>query len=209
MTLHEHLHWRYATKQFTTDKTVSEADLNYILEAGNLAATSYGLQPFGIVVVTDQAQKDVLQAAAYNQEQVGHNSALLVICARTDVDADYIANYTKLIETTRDLEPGATDDFKNVMVQTLTNLPKEQLQSWCEKQTYLVLATMMAAAAEKRVDGCPMEGFDNQEVNNILGLAEHNLHATTLFPIGYRADSDNTQHYKKVRKDFDQVIIKK
>jgi len=202
------LEWRYATKAFDTEKDLPAADLNYILECGNLAATSFGLQPFGLVVVTDQAKKDALMKAAYGQIQVGQNGALVVLCARTDVDEAFITNYTNRIESVRGLEAGSVDGYKDVMVGALTSKTFDEVLIWSQKQTYIVLGSMMIAAAEKMIDGCPMEGFDAAAFNEILGLKEHNLHATSLLPLGYRAESDDTQHYAKVRRELKDVVVR-
>jgi nitroreductase len=181
--------------------------LNYLLEASNLAATSYGLQPFKIVVVTDNEKKQALMGEAYNQGHVGENSALLVFAARTDVDAAYIAEYTARIESTRGLPSGAVDGYKDMMVGHLTNLTDADRLVWAQKQAYIALGTIMLAAAEKGIDHCPMEGFNPAGFNQILGLAEHNLHATVILPIGYRSAEDDTQHYAKVRKDLKDLVV--
>lgn len=208
MTTHEILNWRYATKKFDTSKELSAADVDYILAAGNLAATSYGLQPFGIVVVTDEAKKQALQEAAYGQAQVGTNGALLVICGRTDVNAEFIADYTARIEKIRGLEAGAIDGYKDMMTGDLTNRAPEDVTNWSVKQSYIVLGTMMMAAAERHIDGSPMEGFEPAKVKDILNLEAHNLHPATMFAIGYRSADDETQHYTKVRRELEDVVVR-
>ena len=207
-TIIENLQWRYATKAFDTSKELPAADLDYILEAGRLSASSYGLQPFKIVVVTDEAKKQELMGHAYGQAHVGANSALIVLAARTDVDEAMIADYTARIEATRGLPAGATDGYKDMMVGHLTNLPVEVRTTWAQKQAYIALGSMMVAAAEKMVDGCPMEGFSSDAFNETLGLAAHNLTATVIFPVGYRAASDDTQHYAKVRRTAEDMIVR-
>lgn len=202
------LSWRYATKKFDTSKTVPPEAIEYILEAGNLAATSYGLQPFQIVVVTDQAKKDAIKDAAFGQVQVAENSALLVIAARTDVDEAMIAEYSTRIETVRGLPAGTVDGYKAMMVGHLTSLTPEVRLTWAQRQSYLALGTMMVAAAETSVDHCPMEGFDPAAVNEILGLAEHQLYATAFLALGYRSPEDETQHYAKVRKSMADLVIR-
>lgn len=202
------LNWRYATKEFDATREVSEADLNYILEAGNLAATSYGLQPFKIIVVTDKEKKQALVPAAYGQAHVGENSALIVLAASTNIDEAFITEYTTRTETVRGLEAGALDGYKKLMVGQLADLSAANRLVWAQKQAYIALGTMLAAAAEKEVDQCPMEGFDPVAFNEILGLAAHNLHATVIMPLGYRSPEDKTQHYKKVRRDMSEMVVK-
>lgn len=207
-TIIENLNWRYATKVFDTSKELSAADLDYILEAGRMSASSYGLQPFKIIVVTDETKKQELMGHAYGQIQVGENSALVILAARTDVDEAMIADYTARIEATRGLPAGSVNDYKDMMVGHLTNLPAEARIVWAQKQAYIALGTMMMAAAEKMVDGCPMEGFSADGFNEGLGLAAHNLTATVIFPVGYRAASDDTQHYAKVRRTAEDMIVR-
>ena len=208
MHTHNWLGWRYATKKFDTSKELPAADLDYILAAGNLAATSYGLQPFKIVVVTNEAKKQALMGAAYNQVQVGENAAVIVLAARTDVDAAFIAEYTARIERERGLPTGAVDGYKDMMTGHLTSLTAEARLVWAQKQAYIALGTMMVAAAEKQVDHCPMEGFDPVQFNEILDLPAHNLHATVILPIGYRSAEDQTQNYKKVRQALSDMVVR-
>lgn len=207
-TIIENLNWRYATKGFDTSKELSTADLDYILEAGRLSASSYGLQPFKIVVVTGEAKKQELMGHAYGQAHVGANSALIVLAARTDVDEAMIADYTTRIEAIRGLPAGVTDGYKDMMVGHLTNLPIEVRTTWAQKQAYIALGSMMVAAAEKMVDGCPMEGFSAEGFDEVLGLTAHNLTASVIFPVGYRAEADATQHYAKVRRTADDMIMR-
>jgi nitroreductase / dihydropteridine reductase len=208
MHTHNWLQWRYATKQFDTSKELASEDLEYILAAGNLAATSYGLQPFKIVVVTDVEKKKALVPHAYNQAQVGENGALIVLAARTDIDAAYIAEFTNRIETTRQLPTGSVDGYKDMMVGDLTNRTAEARLAWAQKQAYIALGTMMVAASEKQIDNAPMEGFDPMKFNDILGLTEQNLHATVILALGYRHADDATQNYAKVRQAIDDIVVR-
>lgn len=208
MTIIENLKWRYATKVFDTTKTLAEADLNTILEAGNLAATSYGLQPFKMVVVTDEAKKQALVEHAYGQTQIAQNGALIVLSVCTDVDADYIAEYTSRIETTRGLPAGSVDGYKDMMVGDLPNRTPEARLAWAQKQAYIALGTMMAAASELRIDNAGLEGFSPDGFNQVLGLSEMNLHASVLLVLGYRSNEDATANYAKVRKDINNIVVK-
>jgi nitroreductase len=202
------LKWRYATKKFDTSKELTTEDLNYVVEAGNLAPTSYGLQPFKIVVVTNNEIKKSLVSHAYQQEQVGENGALIVLAVRTDIDADFISKYTQNIEVTRGLPTGAVSGFKDMMVNQLASLTPEARTTWAQKQAYLALGVMMVAAAEKGIDSCPMEGFNSNAFNEVLGLTAHNLHATLVLPLGFRSTEDKTQEYKKVRSDINDITLK-
>jgi len=203
----ENLKWRYATKAFDTNKTVAAADLDTILAAGNLAATSYGLQPFTFVVVDDAAKKQALVEHAYGQTQVAANGVLIVLAARTDVDAAYISEFTARIESTRGLPAGSVDGYKDMMVGHLTNITPDTRLAWAQKQSYIALGTMMAAASELHIDNAALEGFNPDKFDEVLGLTAMNLRATSLLVLGYRSADDATSAYTKVRKDMNDIVV--
>ena len=205
MDIIETLNWRYATKKFDLDKTVSTQDLQTILEAGNLAATSYGLQPFQFVVVSDPQVKKQLVPASYNQPQPGQASHVIVIAVRTDVDADFIRASARLTEEVRSLEEGQLDQYAQQMVSAITSMDDAKRLIWAQKQVYIVLANLMCACAALKIDSCPMEGFVPKEYNRLLGLDEKNLHASVILPIGYRASDDEQQTLAKVRKPLQDM----
>lgn len=208
-TITQALSWRYATNEFDTAKKVSDEVLTTILEAGNLMPTAYGLQPFRIIVIENQQTKDALVEHSYGQKHVAENSHLIVLAARTDIDEAMIAEYTARIETTRNLPTGTVDGYKAMMIGDLTNRSDEARLMWAQKQTYLALAGMMAAASMVEVDNHALEGFNPAAFNEVLGLSDMNLTATTLLALGYRSESDQNQHYAKVRLPLETLVIKK
>jgi len=207
MSIIENLKWRYATQQFDTSKTISDADLNTILEAGNLTATAYGLQPFTLVVVKDEAKKAALVEPAYGQAHFAHNSALILLAVRTDLDEAYITEYVERTAKTRGLDVTMLDGFKNMMIGDLTNRTPEARIAFAKEQAYIALGTMMATASELRIDNHAMSGFNADAFDEILGLKAHNLHATVCLALGYRAADDAWQHYAKVRKDLKDIVV--
>ena len=115
----ESLNWRYATKKFDADRTLTDAQVDQLLEAGNLAASSYGLQPYKLLVIKNQDLQDQLVAHSYNQRQVADASHVIVIAVRTDVNADYISAFSARVEKTRGLDAGEMDTYRDVMVGTI------------------------------------------------------------------------------------------
>lgn len=199
------LKWRYATQKFDTDKDIPEETLTQIITAGNLAATAYGLQPFEMVVVKNQALKDKLVPASYGQEHAGKNSVLIVLAARTDVDEAFISEYVDRLADARSLPANIAEGIKSTMNDDLGSRTPENLAKWTENQAFIILGTLMAAASEAKVDNHAMLGFDPNQYDEILGLKEYNLHATVILALGYRAEDDAWQHYPKVRKDLEDV----
>lgn len=202
------MRWRYATKKFDPNKIVDEDTVDQILDATNLSATSFGLQPFKFVVIKNQPLQDQLVASSYGQRQVADASHVIVIAARTDVDADYISQFIDLVESERGLPSGTMEDYKSIMTGTLTGMSADAMREWTAKQAYLALGTILAACAMLKIDACPMEGFVSTEYNATLGLAEHNLDAVVVVPIGFRAEDDINQNEKKVRRPLTEMVIR-
>ena len=206
MSLINDLKWRYAAKKMTGE-SISAEQLEFILSAANLSATSYGLQPFTIYVVSNNDVKAKLQAAAYGQAQVGSSSHVLVFAVPVKITEEDIQAYINNIAVTRNMPAEALEGFKSMMTGTVGGLPAEQQQIWAAKQAYIALGTALAAAANQRVDACPMEGFDAAQFDEILGLTEQGLRSVVIMPIGFRAPDDATATYIKVRKP-ESVIFK-
>lgn len=202
------LQWRYAVNKFDTTKKLAEADVEAILEAGNLMPTAYGLQPFRFVVISDDDKKQSLVQYAYGQAHVADNSHLIVIAARTDIDEAFIAEYTSRIETVRGLPTGATAGFKAVMLGDIAARSEEAKLVWAKRQAFLALGGMMAAASLMKIDNHALEGFDPVGFDEVLGLKQYNLTAGVLLALGHRSVDDEWQHYKKVRRESGDIILK-
>ncbi len=199
--------WRYATKKFDTTKKVSKEDLETLKEAIRLSASSFGLQPYRVLIIDNPELRAKLQPAAWGQSQIVDASQLIVFAnitnfGETEIDLS-IANTTK----TRGLPADALKGYGDFMKSKIVALPEDVRNTWASKQTYLALGNLMNAASELKIDVTPMEGFEPAQVNEILGLGKLGLNATLLATIGYRHKEDATQHYAKVRKSNEELFI--
>ncbi|PIF71649.1 NAD(P)H-dependent oxidoreductase [Flavobacterium sp. 2] len=206
-TLLENLNWRYATKKFDATKKISAADLNTLKEAVRLAASSYGLQPFKVVLVENPEIREKLKAAAWGQTQITDASNLFVFANDLNAGPESVAAYIKNISETRGLPTEALGGFADMMNGVISNLSQEAKNIWTSKQTYIALGTLLAAAAELKIDATPMEGFNPAQFNEILGFDNLGLNAAVIATVGYRHDEDEAQHYKKVRKSQEELFI--
>jgi nitroreductase / dihydropteridine reductase len=193
------LNWRYATKAMNGE-VVSEEKLNAILDATNLTASSYGLQPYTVVVVGNDDVKKQLQAAAYGQAQVGASSHVLVFCVPAKLTADDAKIFIENVAVTRGIPLEALAGYEGMIAGTINGMNETQQQTWAAKQAYIALGTALIAAAEQKVDACPMEGFDTAKFDEILGLEAKGLKSVVIMPVGFRSAEDATANYKKVRK---------
>ena len=200
------LNWRYATKVFNPSKKVSKEDLNILLEAARLSASSYGLQPYHFFVIENNDVRTKLREVSWNQSQITDASYLLVLANKPTFDDSLVDNYIDNVIETRGVSKKDLEGYSQMMKGALLDLPDAQKNSWTSDQTYIALGNLMTIAAEMEIDTCPMEGFDKAQYNEILGLNDKNLSASVVLAVGYRADDDQTQNYPKVRYSKEQII---
>jgi len=206
MELLDKLQWRYATKAMNGE-TVPQEKIDRILEAARLAPTSSGLQPFEIMVVTNQKLKDKIKDVAWNQSVVSDCSHLLVFAAWDTYTEDRI-NY--MFDLTNEIRGFKNEGWENYRKQLLSTYPfKEEEVNFehAARQAYIAFGMAIAAAAFEKVDTTPMEGFDTAAVDQILGLREKGLRSAILLPVGMRApEEDWLESLTKVRKSTEKMV---
>ncbi len=203
------LQWRYATKKFDSSRKLPEADFEELLEALRLAPSSYGLQPWKFVVVTAPAVRAELRKHARDQPQVTDASHLIVLCARTDVDDAYVKRFVDYIANVRQVPRDGLAQYEKRMIDKLNALSKPHLFEYCKQQVYLALGLLLAVAAHKRIDACPMGGFDSKAFDKILKLKKQSLASVVLCPVGYRAADDDYARLAKVRFEKMEVVLRR
>ncbi|MVN22175.1 NAD(P)H-dependent oxidoreductase [Mucilaginibacter arboris] len=207
MSLIEDLNWRYATKRMNGQK-VPQEKIDQILEAIRLAPTSFGLQPFSVLVIENEDLRKKIQPVAYNQPQIFEASHLLVFAAWTDVTEQQIDAYMAGVAKERGIDVANLAGFKGAIAGAVERLTPEQRSNWAAKQAYIAFGIGLAAAAELKVDATPMEGFDAVGLDDVLGLKTKGLHAVTIMPLGYRDEAnDQLAQAKKVRRPTEELFI--
>jgi nitroreductase len=201
------LKWRYATKRFDAAKKVSDADILTLQQAVSLTATSYGLQAYRVALITDPNVKEQLQVASFNQPQLTESSHVFVFANMLDVSNDYVDGFIKLLAETRGIPVDAVQGYADYIKGSLKGKEPAFIQDWTRRQAYIALGTLMATAGELKIDTCPMEGFDPEQVNTILGLPEQGLSACVIATVGYRSEEDKTQHAAKVRLPLEELFL--
>ncbi len=196
----EKLHWRYATKKMDPSKAVPREKLDRILEAIRLTASSSGLQPFEVIVVSDPAVRARIREHAWNQAQVTDGSFLLVFAAWDNYTADRINEMFDLVNTERGLKNEGWENYRQMLLGAYPKRSAEENYQHAARQAYIAVGTALIAAAEEQVDATPMEGFEPAKIDDILGLRERGLRSVVILPLGYRAaEGDWLQPLKKVR----------
>ncbi|MDG1570717.1 NAD(P)H-dependent oxidoreductase [Robiginitalea sp. M366] len=202
----EALQWRYATKRFDADRKIDAETLTQLLAAIRLAPSSYGLQPYRVLVVESPEIREKLRAASWNQPQLTEASHVLVFAHRTAFGDELIDSYLRRVAHVRDTDMDNLKGYGDFMKSKLLDLPDAAKNEWTARQAYIALGNLMYAAAEARVDTCPMEGFELETVNEILDLPAQGYSAAVIATIGYRSEEDVTQHYQKVRRTEEELF---
>ena len=205
--LQQKLEWRYATKKMNPAKAVPQDKVERILEAARLAPTSSGLQPFEIFVVTSPAVREQIKPIAWNQSQITDCSHLLVFAAWDTYTPERI---NAMFDLTNAQRGGTNDGWEAYRQKLLSSYPQRDAHTNFEhaaRQAYIGLGAALIAAAFEEVDATPMEGFDPEALDTILGLNARGLRSVAMVPLGYReADQDWLVNLKKVRRPREQFI---
>ena len=202
----ENQNWRYATTKFDATKKVSTEDLETLKKAIQLSSSSYGLQLYKVFIIENPEVRAQLQPVSWGQSQIVDASHLLVFANIVNVQESHIDAYVQNIADTRGLSVEDLKGYSDFMKSKIVPLPVEQKAVWTSKQTYLALGNLLNAAAELKIDVTPMEGFEPEKYNEILGLDKLGLNASLVAAIGYRHEEDATQHYAKVRKPIEELF---
>ena len=202
----EALNKRYSVKRFDTEKTVSADALYHILEAARLSASSLGLQPYKILIVESPALKEQLIPAFYNPSQISTCSHLIVIVSKNNIEPQYIGDYFSNISQTREVPLESLNPFKESISSHIEKLSADEVMTWADKQCYIVLGNLMFAAALENVDTCPMEGFKQEKIDEILELDTATEKVAVTLALGYRSAEDEFQNFKKVRKPKEKLF---
>tara|TARA_R110000868_G_C10943380_1_gene767268 strand:+ start:211 stop:843 length:633 start_codon:yes stop_codon:yes gene_type:complete len=206
MELLDKLNWRYATKAMN-GKKVAQDKVDRIIEAARLAPTSSGLQPFEIMVITNQEVKEKIKPVAWNQSVITDCSHLLVFAAWDTYTAERI---NKMFDLTNEIRGFKNEGWENYRQMLLNMYPKKDAEenfNHAAKQAYIAFSQSIAAAAFEGVDSTPIEGFDPKAVDTILGLRDKGLRSTVLLALGYRKESDDwLVNLVKVRKSTEDLV---
>jgi nitroreductase / dihydropteridine reductase len=208
MSLLENLNWRHAVKAYDPTKKVSQENIDKIVEAARLAPTSSGLQPFKVIVISNQEIKDKLVKGALNPDCMRECSHVIVFAAwdrYTEERIDTVYNYTT---DERNLPRGRFDSYTNQLKSIYLQQTANENFAHIARQTYIALGLALAQAAELKVDTTPIEGFDNKYVDDVLQLENQGLKSVTLMYVGVADPArDWLVDMKKVRTPKEQFII--
>lgn len=206
MELIQKMEWRYATKKFDPNRKISPSDLEKIKRAVQLSVSSYGLQLYKVLIIENPALRQKLKPVSWDQAQITDASHLVVFCNYAQVEPKHIDDFIQLTADTRNIVYENLMGYGDFIKGKLDEKSMAEKTNWLERQPYIGLANLLLACAELQIDACPMEGFEPDKYNEILGLNQKGLNACVIATIGYRDPEDRSQHLPKVRKSMEHLF---
>ena len=206
----QQLAWRYATKRFNPAKKIAERDWQALEQSLILAPSSFGLQPWHFVTISDPALRQSLREHSWNQPQVVEASHFVVLAAKTSIDEAYVSAFIKRAASARGVPEASLDGYRGMITGFVEALcAPGAIESWCTNQLYLALGMLLTSAALLGIDACPLEGIDRAAYDKALGLPGHGLSAKVAVALGYRADDDALATLPKVRLPAQSVFSRR
>lgn len=199
------MNWRYATQVFDAEKRVSPEEMRAILEAARLAPSSFGIEPWKFLVIENPEVRAKLREVGFGQPKITDASHLVVVARRTDVREHITQELIERCAKQQGVDPSKLDGLKNMVEGSLAARSDAEVDTWVRSQTYIPLGIMIETAALLGIDAGPMEGFMPAGVDEVLGLKEKNLSATSMIAFGYRGE-DSAAKRPKVRRPFEEVV---
>jgi len=199
----EAMDFRHACKIFDESKKISDEEIRFILEAGRKSPSSFGMEAWKFLVITNEELKAKLRPACWDQVQVTSCSHLVIVLAGIE-SVKVESGVPKQRFIRREMPQETLDFYMSIYASHLekTLSSDENIYSWTARQTYIAAGNMMTAAAYIGIDSCPIEGYDKEEVEKILGLDTTKYQLSVVLPFGYRLNEQSTQQ----REAFDDIV---
>lgn len=207
MNITQALNWRYATKKFDTEKKLSDEQLLILTEALRLSPSSFGLQPWKFLIISNPDIRSKLREAGYGQPQITDASHLVVFAVPTGLTDSLADEHIAEVAKATGQDVSALAAYRDMMAGAINNIPTmEARTAWAARQAYIALGVLLAAAATEGIDAGPMEGFNPVQFDEILGLKEKGLTTVVIAALGFRSPDDAYIQMPKVRFPRERVI---
>jgi nitroreductase len=208
-TILHRLQWRYATKKFDPSRIIPDAEWRALEEALVLTPSSYGLQPWKFIVVTNRELRERLVGHSWGQKQIVDASHLVVMAIKRDLGRPEIERFVQRVAEVRGVPVESLVNFHRMMAKSLVPPPAGfDINEWATRQVYIALGNFMTAAALMGIDTCPMEGIDPVKYDEVLGLTALGYSTVVACPAGHRASDDKHATQPKVRFKSEDVILR-
>lgn len=203
----EALKWRYATKQFDPQRKIPADVWSALEETLVLTPSSYGLQPWKFLILQDPSLRQKLVPVSWGQKQVADASHLVVMTVIKKMTAQHVDRFLSQTSQVRGVPVESMAGYRKMMISDVVEGPRSAVSTdWAIRQAYIALGNFMTSAALLGVDTCPMEGFEVEKYDDLLGLREIGWTTAVVCPAGYRSSGDKYASLAKVRFAKTDVI---
>ena len=201
------VNWRYATQEFDSTQKLSTEQVSLIKEAFRLSPSSFGLQGWKFIHVTDLAKRAALKEASWGQSKVTDASEFFVLAVPTNFSQANVDAYLKLVSKERNIPVDQLKGLQDMLTGYLARNNAESILAWLKQQTYIALGQVMTVAAIESIDTCAMEGFNPAKYNEILELDSKNLTSVVALAVGFRLKDDKYGTMAKGRYPTEEVFL--
>lgn len=206
MNMIDALNWRYAVRIFS-DERISEHRIHELLTATRLSATSYGLQPYRLIMVNNRETREKLLPHSYDQKKVVQCSHLVVFAAQKSIGDAMVDNYIRSVSTARGVPESSLQGLADHMKEVFAGMDSRQKREWAHQQAHIALGTLLTAAAAMKIDTCPMGGIEPAGYDRVLNLEALGLETSVICALGIRHPEDANADLKKVRYDASEMVL--
>jgi len=205
--------FRHATKEFDPTKTVSDEDMDFILDTANLTPSSFGFEPWHFIVVQNKDLRELLKPVAWGAPLKLDTASHFVLglsmkASMTKWDSDYIRSMMKDVkQLPEDVIETYSKFYREFQERDFDLNTDKKLFDWSSKQTYIALGNMMTSAALTGIDSCPIEGFHQEKVEALLkdkfGVDTDKYGLSYMVAFGYRKAAPE---FPKSRRDKEDIV---
>ena len=211
---------RHATKVFDSTRKISDDEFITILEAARLSPSSFGFEPWQILVVQSPEKRELFREFSWGANgafngtagQLGTASHFVIFLAHTDATMKHNSEYQQ--QHMREVKqlPEEVIGFINQAFQKFQEHDfkiegAQQITEWSARQAYIALGNVMTAAALLGIDSCPIEGFEMDKTIDVLeehfGVDPKIYKPAVMVALGYREDEPP---FAKTRREMDQIV---
>ena len=181
-TLLEAIAARYSCRNFLPARSVSPDELRLLLEAGRLAPSAFGLEPWRFISVVDDARRKAVAQACFDQPAAGTAAALIVIVAlveELDPDSDYVRARFEAEARGQDTAP--------IYSAYRAMHAAETVAAWAVGQCNFAASHILLQATHLGLASCPIGGFDAPALAAALSLPRGEAPALVI-ALGHCAD---------------------
>ena len=187
---------RRSVKQFDPNHKMPDAEFKNMMDTVLKSPTSFNIQNWRFVRITDTKKRAKIREAAWDQAQVTDASELFIICGDVKAWEKDPARYWSHT-------PQETQDILVPMIGQFY-----EGRDWIQRDEVMRSVgiagqSLMLLAKEMGYDSCPMIGFDQDVVSEIINLPEDHAIGMML-AIGKQT---NPPHARGAQINYDEAVI--